>query len=57
MVSAKENPNINDVNRPQPISIKAPPNCYQDGSTFRQTKVDCILCDHFIDCRKTKKLV
>jgi hypothetical protein len=56
MVSAKENSNIDDIinnlARPQPISVKAPPACYQDGKAFNKTKMDCILCDFFDTCKK-----
>ncbi|HUX99349.1 MAG TPA: hypothetical protein VMV49_07325 [Candidatus Deferrimicrobium sp.] len=54
MVSAKENEAIddllNDLMKPQPISVKAPPACYQDGKTYRKDKLDCILCDFFDSC-------
>ncbi|MHA1378676.1 MAG: hypothetical protein ACTSRG_09865 [Candidatus Helarchaeota archaeon] len=56
MVSAKENPKLDDVNRPQPICVKVPPDCYQDGRTFKQTDVNCILCDYFVSCKKAKKI-
>ncbi|MHA1300633.1 MAG: hypothetical protein ACTSO9_14545 [Candidatus Helarchaeota archaeon] len=54
MVSANEKPSIDDVNRPQPIGLAAPPSCFQDGHTFRKTDMDCILCDYFNDCKKAK---
>ena len=54
MVTANERPNIDDVNRPQPIGVSAPPSCYQDGVTFKKTNMDCILCDHFDACKKIK---
>ncbi|MFX1452137.1 MAG: hypothetical protein ACFFCM_14975 [Promethearchaeota archaeon] len=54
MVTAKENPSIDDLHRPQPIGITAPPACFQDGTTFQKTKMDCILCDYFDDCKKIK---
>ncbi|NVM52791.1 MAG: hypothetical protein HWN66_03740 [Candidatus Helarchaeota archaeon] len=54
MVSAKENSNIDDIldslTKPQPISVEAPPVCYQDGKTFRKELMNCILCDFFDSC-------
>ncbi|NVM30127.1 MAG: hypothetical protein HWN65_14885 [Candidatus Helarchaeota archaeon] len=54
MVSAKENTNVdeilNNLMRPQPILVTAPPECYQDGKTFRKSRFDCIACDCFDSC-------
>ncbi len=52
MVSAHENPRIDDVERPQPIPVRAVPTCYQDLKTFRVSKFECIMCDFFEECRK-----
>jgi len=55
LVSAEENTNIdnilNDLMKPQPISVTAPPECYQDGRTFRKSHFDCIECDFFDLCK------
>ncbi|NVM54336.1 MAG: hypothetical protein HWN66_11595 [Candidatus Helarchaeota archaeon] len=55
MVSAEEKVNIDDVlnnlMKPQPISVMAPSECYQDGKTFRKTRFDCIECDFFDSCK------
>lgn len=51
MVSAREKPNIHDVERPQPIPITAVPSCFQDLKTFKPSKFDCIICDFFEECR------
>ncbi|MFX1299037.1 MAG: hypothetical protein ACFFD2_29785 [Promethearchaeota archaeon] len=54
MVSAKENSGIDDIlnslSRPNPISVKAPPDCYQDGKTYRKSRFDCLECDFFDSC-------
>ena len=59
MVSAEENTQfddiLNDLMKPQPIPVKAPPTCYQDGSTFRKTRFDCIECDFFDSCKRAEK--
>ena len=55
LVSAKENTNIddilNDLSRPAPIAVKAPPECYQDGKTFRKSSFDCLDCNFFDSCK------
>jgi hypothetical protein len=51
MVSARENPNIDDMEKPQPFRIQAVPPCYQDLKTYRQTKFKCIMCDFFEECK------
>ena len=55
MVSAKDNQDIdnllNDLMKPQPINVKAPPECYQDGKTYRKTRFDCLDCDFFESCK------
>ncbi|MHA1263789.1 MAG: hypothetical protein ACTSRS_00995 [Candidatus Helarchaeota archaeon] len=55
MVSAKENSNIdeilNELMKPQPIPVQAPPECYQDGKTFRKSRFDCLDCDFFDSCK------
>lgn len=50
MVSV-ERPNIEDVKRPEPIRLAAPPECFQDGNTYRKSDMDCILCDFFDNCK------
>ena len=52
MVSAREDPHIDDVARPQPIHVKAVPSCFQDSKTFKPSKFDCIICDFFEDCKQ-----
>ena len=56
MVSAHENPRIDDVERPQPIHVSAVPTCYQDLKTFRATRFDCIGCDFFEDCKRATSI-
>ena len=56
MVSAREEQNIDKVNRPQPINVRSVPNCFQDLKTFRGSRFDCIVCDFFEDCKKAKFL-
>jgi len=55
VVSAKENSNIdeilNELMKPQPIPVQAPPECYQDGKTFRKSRFDCLDCDFFDSCK------
>lgn len=54
MVSAHENPRIDDVERPQPIPVRAVPSCFQDSKSFRASKFDCIICDFFEKCKNVK---
>ncbi|NVM54956.1 MAG: hypothetical protein HWN66_14725 [Candidatus Helarchaeota archaeon] len=53
MVSARENPHIDDVKRLQPIYVRAVPPCFQDSKTFKISRFDCILCDFFDECKKS----
>ena len=52
MVSARENPKLDNLARPQPIQITAVPTCFQDSKTFKISKFDCIICDFFEECKK-----
>ncbi|MHA1232001.1 MAG: hypothetical protein ACTSPQ_15285 [Candidatus Helarchaeota archaeon] len=54
MVSAHEKQNIDNVMRPQPISVRSVPECYQDKKTFRSSRFECIVCDFFENCKKAK---
>ncbi|MFX1296337.1 MAG: hypothetical protein ACFFD2_15980 [Promethearchaeota archaeon] len=55
MVSTEEDTSINEILdgliKPQPISVKAPPSCYQDGKTYRKSRFSCIDCDFFDSCK------
>ena len=54
MVSAHEKQNIDNVMRPQPISVRSVPECYQDIKTFRYSRFECSICDFFENCKKAK---
>jgi len=55
MVSAREEQNIENVKRPEPINVQAVPKCFQDGKTFKVSRFECIMCDYFEECKKARK--
>lgn len=55
MVSAKENQDLDNVQKPEPIDVKSVPACFQDGKTFRTSRFECIMCDFFDECKKARR--
>ncbi|MHA1269176.1 MAG: hypothetical protein ACTSPY_05255 [Candidatus Helarchaeota archaeon] len=54
MVSDKIEQNLDNLKRPQPINVNSVPSCFQDGKTFKTSRFECVMCDFFDDCKKTR---
>ncbi len=55
MVSTDEEIHIDDLERLQPIPVKAVPPCFQNRNSFKPSRFDCIICDFFESCWKVSK--
>jgi len=51
MVSAREEQNIDNLSRPEPIDVSAVPSCFQNQKIFKANRFDCIICDFFEACK------
>ncbi|MHA1309284.1 MAG: hypothetical protein ACTSWR_06620 [Candidatus Helarchaeota archaeon] len=54
MVSDRIEQNIDNLKRPEPITVKSVPACFQDGKTFKTSRFECVMCDFFEECKKAK---